>query len=241
MDIDFSRITACGGDCTSCEHYRNKTCDGCNKNGGQCVKMWDNGCAICKCCKERGALFCGLCGEFPCELLKNTMTWEKDGIERLAERAEEYRRQCADFSSALPVLWKGIGTHGVMTLSTCSENRVTSRPMSVVVIDGKFYCQTDSNYLKCRQVLLNQNVALCHKNFSIEGACRIIGKPMEHDFFIKAMKKHYRPAVERYSQLSSECVMEITPTLIYSWNYALAKPYMEYWDFENMAYRKEWK
>ena len=39
-----------------------------------------------------------------------------------------------DFSEKLPALWKKIGTHGVMVLSTCSENRVTSRPVSVVVI-----------------------------------------------------------------------------------------------------------
>ena len=47
-----------------------------------------------------------------------------------------------------PLLWKKIGSHGVMTLSACSHSRVTSRPMSVVVINGKFYCQTDISYLK---------------------------------------------------------------------------------------------
>ena len=33
-------------------------------------------------------------------------------------------------------LWEQIGTHGIMILSTCSDNRVTSRAMSVVVING---------------------------------------------------------------------------------------------------------
>lgn len=79
------------------------------------------------------------------------------------------------FDEKLPALWKKIGTQGIMTLSTCSENRVTSRPMSMVVIDGRFYCQTDRTYLKYKQILENPNVAVCHKNFSIEGTCQCIG------------------------------------------------------------------
>lgn len=147
-----------------------------------------------------------------------------------------------EFSENLPSLWKKIGSHGVMVLSTCAENRVTSRPVSAVVIDGKFYCQTDENYLKCKQLSENENAALCVKNFSIEGKCKSIGKPPDNDFFIKAMKKHFLPAYMNYSKLDAERVLEFTPTLIYSWSYdKLARPYMEYWDFVNMTYRKEYK
>ncbi|MBP1560799.1 MAG: pyridoxamine 5'-phosphate oxidase family protein [Oscillospiraceae bacterium] len=205
--------------------------------------MWENGCNICKCCKEHSVPFCGLCGEFPCEWLCNTLTWDKNGIEQLKMLAEEYRRRSAVFSSFLHELWKKIGTHGIMTLSTCAENRVTSRPMSVVVIDGRFYCQTDENYLKCKQISANSNVALCFKNFSVEGICRFIGKPLddENQFFARAYQKHFQGSFEAYYALAAECLLEITPTLIYSWEYELTKPYMEYWDFENMLHRKEWK
>lgn len=147
----------------------------------------------------------------------------------------------AEFGEQLPPLWKKIGSHGAMVLSTCAENRVTSRPVSVVVIDGKFYCQTDENYLKCKQLSENENAALSVKNFSIEGKCRSIGKPLGNPLFIKAMKKYFLPAYTRYSNLEQERVLEFTPTLIYSWSYELAKPYMEYWDFENLTYRKEYK
>lgn len=146
-----------------------------------------------------------------------------------------------EFSEKLPALWKKIGSHGVMVLSTCAENRVTSRPVSAVVIDGKFYCQTDENYLKYKQLMQNENAALSVKNFSVEGRCKIIGKPIDHEFFAQAMKKHFLPAYTRYSKLDAERVLEFTPTLIYSWSYELAKPYMEYWDFENLTYRKEYK
>lgn len=150
-----------------------------------------------------------------------------------------YSNDYTDFSSAVMSLWKIIGTHGVMTLSSCSENRVTSRSMSIVVIDGKFYCQTDERYLKCRQIKVNPNVALCMNNFSIEGECRIIGRPAENSFFIDRMKACFPDAVSRWSELPAECVLEITPKLISSWIYEKNKPYIERWNFENNSYEKE--
>lgn len=147
------------------------------------------------------------------------------------------------FEENLPRLWKKIGTHGVMTLSTGFENRITSRPMSVVMVDGKFYCQTDSNFLKYQQILQNSNVALCLKNFSIEGKCCDCGKPLDNSNLniANAIKKHFLMAYKSYSHIESERLLEITPTLIYSWNYELTKPYMEYWDFEKQTYYKEYK
>lgn len=144
------------------------------------------------------------------------------------------------FDEKLSELWKKIGTHGIMTLSTCSANRVTSRSMSMVVTDGRFYCQTDQTYLKYRQISENPNVAVCHKNFSIEGTCQCIGKPLENDFFIDAFKKHFYGSYKAYSDLQNEVLLEIVPTLIYSWNYKLTKPYMEYWDLKNLSYKKSY-
>ncbi len=145
------------------------------------------------------------------------------------------------FDEKLSALWKKIGTHGIMTLSTCSANRVTSRSMSMVVTDGRFYCQTDQTYLKYRQISENPNVAVCHKNFSIEGTCKCIGKPLENDFFIDPFKKYFYGSYKAYSDLQNEVLLEIVPTLIYSWNYKLTKPYMEYFDFVNLIYRREEK
>ncbi|MBQ8979087.1 MAG: pyridoxamine 5'-phosphate oxidase family protein, partial [Oscillospiraceae bacterium] len=86
-------------------------------------------------------------------------------------------------------LWNSIGERAVMVLSTCAENKVTSRSMSIVVYGGQFYCQTNRDYLKCRQIAVNQNAALCFGNYSIEGRCRIIGKPYDIPEFISAMEK----------------------------------------------------
>ena len=136
-------------------------------------------------------------------------------------------------------LWQDIGTHGVMVLSTCADNRVTSRSMSVTVIGGRFYCQTNKDYLKCRQIAQNPNVALCFGRFTIEGVCRDIGKPCDNEFFVKALGKAYPDAVSRWSSLPQECVLEITPTLIQSWIYENDIPYIETWDFSESTYAKE--
>ena len=142
-------------------------------------------------------------------------------------------------NSEFQQLWRKIGSHGIMVLSSCAENRVTSRAMSVVVIDGKFYCQTDRRYLKCRQIMANPNVSLCVNNFSIEGECRIIGKPSENAFFIAKMKEHFPDAVSQWSELPTECVLEITPKLVSAWIYEDNKPYIERWNFESSSYVTE--
>lgn len=66
-------------------------------------------------------------------------------------------------------------------------------------------------------------------------------EPVKYDFFMRAMKKHYLPAAVRYSSLPTERVLEITPALIYLWDYQKSKPYMEFFEFGNKKYRKEWK
>ena len=136
-------------------------------------------------------------------------------------------------------LWNDIGTNGVMVLSTCADNRVTSRSITVVVINNKFYCQTNKDYLKYRQIAHNPNVSLCFGRFTVEGVCRDIGRPYDNEFFIQALGKYYPDAVDRWSALPQECVLEITPTLIQSWIYENNKPYIESWDMRDSTYRKE--
>lgn len=47
-----------------------------------------------------------------------------------------------------------------MVLSTSENNRVSSRMMSVIQIDGSFYFQTDITMRKYHQIKSNRNVAL---------------------------------------------------------------------------------
>ena len=86
---DFSKITACGGCCEDCEHFKNEECSGCIATDGKCIHMWqgNNGaCKVFSCCKNHGVSFCGLCKEFPCKWLEEWFnSWNKDGIANLAK------------------------------------------------------------------------------------------------------------------------------------------------------------
>ena len=76
-------------------------------------------------------------------------------------------------------------------------------------------------------------------NFFFYFECRIIGHPSENGFFIEKMKEYFPDAVSRWSEIPTECVLEITPKLISSWIYENNKPYIERWNFESSSYVKE--
>ena len=105
-NVDFNRLTPCGGDCRHCPCYKTGECSGCLVTGGIFVSYWQNCCRICPCCKEHNVKFCGLCPEFPCDWLSDNLAkWDKDGIFRMGELAREYRlRQCQmqKFSDSKP-------------------------------------------------------------------------------------------------------------------------------------------
>lgn len=92
MSTDFSQITPCGGNCSGCKYFIEGNCEGCLTTKGICIKMWEKGCEIYKCCEKHNTRFCGICGEFPCEWLESKIgEWDKDGIVKLEKLADEYR------------------------------------------------------------------------------------------------------------------------------------------------------
>ncbi|MBR4223820.1 MAG: pyridoxamine 5'-phosphate oxidase family protein [Oscillospiraceae bacterium] len=136
-------------------------------------------------------------------------------------------------------LWEELGSSRIMVLSTCADGRVTSRSMSVVIYDGKLWCQTNMDYMKCAQIRKNHNVSLCWSNISVEGECRILGAPYTVSGFLAAMDRAYPDAVKRWAHIPEERVLEITPSLVRSWVYEDGVPYIRTWDMRDMTYRKE--
>ena len=89
--IDFSKVTPCGGCCSDCEHFKNSECRSCIATGGERVfRGVKSTCDIFKCCKAHNVSFCGICSEFPCQWLVNTITWDENGIENLRKLKDEY-------------------------------------------------------------------------------------------------------------------------------------------------------
>lgn len=129
-----------------------------------------------------------------------------------------------------------LGVAKKIVLSTSSKNRVTSRTMSFVIFNNKFYCQTDKNFLKYQQIIENPNVSLCIDNIQIEGVAIAEGSPLENKIFIKLFEEYYKNSYLNYSFLEDEILLEITPTLINIWDYENEKPLRKYYDLKKKTY-----
>lgn len=99
----------------------------------------------------------------------------------------------------LHTFFSDVGNYKNMVLSTIDRNKVHSRMMSVVLIDNKFYFQTDKNFLKCRDIDSNNYVSLCADNYSVEGLCTCIGKPTDNKMFCESFKKAFSKSFELYT------------------------------------------
>lgn len=136
-------------------------------------------------------------------------------------------------------LFDDFGENKNMVLSTCSDDVVSSRMMSVIVIDGCFYFQTDKNFRKCSQIFKNPNVALCADNISVEGKCSEVGTPFENKEFIRLFEQHYNWSFNKYSALINERLFKVEPVYVQKWIYEDSQPYIESFDLKNKIYSKK--
>ena len=92
--IDFSKITACGENCTRCEKKLDGRCPGCIEADGYVPEWAESGrCKIHACTREHGVTICGLCEKFPCEKVPELMPWNKNVVNHLKYILEEYKKQ----------------------------------------------------------------------------------------------------------------------------------------------------
>lgn len=131
------------------------------------------------------------------------------------------------FEEAYLRFWRDVGKSRKMVLSTSLHDVVTSRTMSVVVLEQKLYFQTDKTFRKYEQLKGNPSVALCIDNIQIEGQCREIGTPKENTEFLNAYRAHFKGSFDRYSMLEMERVFVMEPTFIERWLYIDSVPYVE--------------
>lgn len=138
-----------------------------------------------------------------------------------------------DFKEAYVQFLREFGAGRPMVVSTSLHDRVTSRMLSVVLMDGKFYFQTDKTFRKYHQIKGNPNIALCIDNIQVEGRCEETGTPMENAAFCEVYRACFRSSFERYSPLENERVFAVTPTFIERWHYINGVPYIETFELEN--------
>lgn len=144
-----------------------------------------------------------------------------------------------NFKKSISTFFEQLGEYKLMVLSTSLNNNVSSRMMSIVVLNGKFYFQTDKTLRKYEQLLGNKNVALCIDNIQIEGTCREIGTPSESPVFCELFETYYKSSYDNYSLLQDERLFEVTPVFIERWIYEDGKPFIETFDFHMEIYQKD--
>ena len=138
-----------------------------------------------------------------------------------------YNLNMNEFDSKYSELLKIFSKGKSMVLSTSLNNKVSSRTMSVICIDGKFYFQTDKNFRKYNDLINNPNVALCIDNIQIEGKAKCIGKPLDNQLFCDEFEKNFKGSFNVYSSLKDEVLFEVEPLFIERWLYIDDTPYIE--------------
>lgn len=129
------------------------------------------------------------------------------------------------------------GKGKTMVLSTSVDNIVSSRMMSVVLIDDLFYFQTDVGFKKYKQLIANPNVALCIDNIQIEGVAEELGLPIENTLFCERFKECYKGSYDAYTALKNERLFAVRPVYIERWIYKEKVPYIETFDFIEKEYQ----
>ena len=142
-----------------------------------------------------------------------------------------------EFTDAYEKFYQELGESKKMVLSTSLNDAVSSRMMSIVVIDKKIYFQTDRTFRKYDQLKENPRVSLCIDNMQIEGYCEEAGKPNENTEFVNAYKKSFLSFYVRYSSLENERLFVMVPTFVEKWLYIDGVPYMETLDMKNKEYK----
>ncbi len=140
------------------------------------------------------------------------------------------------FEEKAAQLFREVGEARKMVLSTAADGRVSSRMMSVVCIDGRFYFQTDTALRKYAQLKRNDRAALCADNLQIEGVCTEIGHPMKDERFCEVFMKHYKGSYDAYTGMESERLFCLEPVYIERWVYISGVPHIEVYDFTEQRF-----
>ena len=142
------------------------------------------------------------------------------------------------FKNTLNKFYNDFGTYKAMVLSTSLNDKVSSRTVSVIVIDGIFYFQTNKKLKKYNQIKENKNIALSADNISIEGVCYELGLPINNKKFCDLYKEPFFSAYSLYTKSEDEILLSVKPTSIQKWIYGNGNPFIERLDFDTMEYKK---
>ena len=142
------------------------------------------------------------------------------------------------FEPALARFFEELGGRQAMVLATAAEGRVSARMMSVVILERRFYFQTDRTFRKYLQLCQNPNAALCAGNVQVEGTCRELGALGVCPAFCAAFERVFPNSYSRYTRLPGERLFVLEPAFLKRWIYEDGAPFQEEWDLRCRQYEK---
>lgn len=140
-----------------------------------------------------------------------------------------------DFKREKEKFFSRLGECCYMTLATCSDNYPLASTMTCLIFDGAIWMQTDRKFPKYRQIVSNNQVALCLNAVQIEGKAEICGHPLEsqNSKFAELMKKYHPESYDMYSRVASEVVIKVLPEKATDWLYEKGDTRIYNFDFLN--------
>lgn len=136
-------------------------------------------------------------------------------------------------------IFNQIDNHAKIVLSTSYQDKISSRMMSFIIIDGLFYFQTDKTMRKYQDLKKNKNVSLCLSNIQIEEICIELGHPTDNHEFCHSFQKYFLSSYNAYTHLSNKRLFVIKPTFIQRWNYIENQPIIERLFIQEQKYVEE--
>ena len=124
-----------------------------------------------------------------------------------------------EFKEAKAMMDQKLGDWKIMALASCVDNYPMIRNVSCIFYHDKIYFKTDKNFRKTKQLLENNQVAMCFHGVQVEGIAFNKGLVTEEKdrIFEKKYKEYLWGSYNAYSHEDSEILIEVTPKFVEIW------------------------
>jgi len=147
-----------------------------------------------------------------------------------------------NFNETKNKIFKDLENERHIVIATSSDDKVTARNISHIIVNDKIYFQTDKNFEKIEQIDKNEQVALCVNNIQIVGTAKVCGHPFDksNEFFLIKFKNIHTKSFSLYSKMADEVVVEVSPIFVTLWEYEENKPLRIFVDFKKQTVVREY-
>jgi uncharacterized pyridoxamine 5'-phosphate oxidase family protein len=124
-----------------------------------------------------------------------------------------------DFQTALREKYNRIADVKEMVLSTCADNQVTSRLVSVACFENIVYFLSWSHHTKCVQIAQNPMVSFCYDNLQMNGTAVMHGDPRAESNAIMAerFRSKQQMLFRHFAPLEGMVIVEAKILYVKAW------------------------